>query len=86
MTLSRRDYAKDRADPKRSEAAQKGAWKRTMNERTIEKLRDDRVRLIEMLAILVDGWKSVPEDMQVPDSLNDGRFEDAEKLLREFYK
>ena len=86
MTLSRRDYAKDRADPKRSEAAQKGAWKRTMNERTIEKLRDDKVRLVEMLAILVDGWRQVPEDAQIPESLNDGRFENAEKVLGEFYK
>lgn len=39
MTLSRRDYAKDRADPKRSASAQKGAWKRTMNERRIDSMR-----------------------------------------------
>jgi hypothetical protein len=38
--LSRRDYAKTNASPKRSEAAQKGAWKRTMNERRIESMRE----------------------------------------------
>ena len=38
--LSRRDYAKTNANPKRSEAAQKGAWKRTMNERRIESMRE----------------------------------------------
>lgn len=39
MTLSRRDYAKTHASPRRSEAAQKGAWKRTMNERRIDSMR-----------------------------------------------
>lgn len=39
MSLSRRDYAKVNASPKRGEAASKGAWKRTMNERRIDALR-----------------------------------------------
>jgi hypothetical protein len=46
MTLSRRDYARTMANPKRSEAAQKGAWKRTMNERRIDGLLK-RVRELE---------------------------------------
>lgn len=44
--LSRRNYAKLNADPKRSEAASKGAWKRTINERRIEGL-EKRVRELE---------------------------------------
>ena len=34
MTLSIKDYRKMNADPKRSEAAQRGAWKRHLREKT----------------------------------------------------
>lgn len=40
MTLSRRNYAKMMADPRRSASASAGAWTRTKNERRIESMRE----------------------------------------------
>ena len=69
--LSRRDYAKDRANPKRSEAAQKGAWKRTMNERKIDAMR----------AVLRD----VEEHLE-KDQLDGVTFEETAALLDQVRK
>lgn len=43
----------------------------------------DRRKLLAVLTKLVDGWNSIPEDAQVPEQLNDGRFLEAEALLNE---
>lgn len=40
MSLSRRDYAKVNASPKRKAAGEKAAWTRTKNERRIDAMRD----------------------------------------------
>jgi hypothetical protein len=44
------------ADPKRSKAAERGAWKRTMNERRIEGLQKQADALVEALR---EAWKLV---------------------------
>lgn len=69
--LNRRDYAKDRANPKRSEAAQKGAWKRTINERKIDAMR----------AVLRD----VEEHLE-KDQLDGVTFEETAALLDQVRK
>jgi hypothetical protein len=66
VTLSRRDYAKTMASPKRSKAAQDGAWKRTTNERKIESLR----------ALLRDVEKHLEKDQ-----LDGVTFEETAELL-----
>lgn len=40
-------------------------------------------KLIKALRKIIAGWNAIPEDTQVPDSINDGRVEAAEALLRE---
>ena len=62
MTLSRRDYGKLN-NPKRSEAAQKGAWTRRGNERRIDELEGKILRLerdseilVKMLGTLVKAY------------------------------
>lgn len=54
MTLSRRDYAKVHADPKRSAAAVDGALKRSRNYRRIEWLEKKNAKLVEALKAIVD--------------------------------
>lgn len=43
----------------------------------------DYRRVVEMLRKIVEGWNEIDPDAQVPESLNDGRMEDAILLLRE---
>lgn len=40
-------------------------------------------KLVEALRNLHAGWRDVPDDMQVPECLNDGRFDEAAALLRD---